>query len=63
MRMPTDYFYEDTALVGHSLATVVAISAPLSALILYPGLKYYRASLVQAEQGWQKLRNNNTVDY
>ena len=51
----TDYLYEDPALVGHSLATVVAISAPLSALILYPGLKYYRASLVQAEQGWQKL--------
>ena len=51
----TDYVYEDPALVGHSLATVVAISAPLSALILYPGLKYYRASLVQAEQGWQKL--------
>ena len=51
----TDYLYGDPALVGHSLATVVAISAPLSALILYPGLKYYRASLVEAEQGWQKL--------
>ena len=48
----TDYLYGDAALVGHSLATVVAISAPLSALILYTGLKYYRASLVEAERGW-----------
>lgn len=49
----TDYVYEDPALVGHSLATVVAISAPLSALVLYTGLKYYRASLAEAEGGWQ----------
>ena len=51
----TDYIYEDPALVGHSLATVVAISAPLSALVLYTGLKYYRASLVEAEGGWQGM--------
>ena len=50
----TDYLYKDPALVGHSLATVAAISAPLSALILYTGLKYYRASLAEAEGGWQK---------
>jgi len=49
----TDYLYGDPTLVSHSLATVVAISAPLSALILYTGLKYYRASLVEAERGWQ----------
>ena len=51
----TDYLYEDSAMVGHSLATVVAISAPLSALILYTGLKYYRTSLVEAEGGWQGM--------
>ena len=50
----TDYLYGDSALVGHSLATVAAITAPLSALILYTGLKYYRASLAEAEGGWQK---------
>ena len=49
----TDYLYGDPALVGHSLATVVAISAPLSAFILYTGLKYYRTSLAEAERGWQ----------
>ena len=51
----TDYLYRDPALVGHSLATVAAITAPLSALILYTGLKYYRASLAEAESGWQKM--------
>ena len=51
----TDYLYGESALVGHSLATVVAISAPLSALILYTGLKYYRASLAEAERGWQGM--------
>ena len=51
----TDYLYGDPVLVSYSLATVVAISAPLSALILYTGLKYYRASLEEAERGWQKL--------
>ena len=50
----TDYLYKDPALVGHSLATVAAISAPMSAVILYTGLKYYRASLAEAEGGWQK---------
>ena len=49
----TDYLYKDPALVGHSLATVAAISAPMSAVILYTGLKYYRASLAEAEEGWQ----------
>ena len=49
----TDYLYGDPVLVGHSLATVAAISAPLSALIIYTGLKYYRASLAQAGAGWQ----------
>ena len=52
----TDYLYGDPALVSQSLATVVAISAPLSALILYTGLKYYRASLVEAERGWQVVK-------
>ena len=50
----TDYLYGAPVLVSYSLATVVAISAPLSALILYKGLKYYRASLEEAERGWQK---------
>ena len=49
----TDYLYGAPVLVSYSLATVVAISAPLSALILYTGLKYYRASLEEAERGWQ----------
>ncbi len=51
----TDYLYKDPALVGYSLATIAAIMAPLSALILYTGLKYYRASLAQAEAGWQDI--------
>ena len=50
----TDYLYGDPALVGYSLATVAATAAPLSALILYTGLKFYRQSLLEAEEGWQK---------
>ena len=45
----TDYLYKDPALVGHSLATVAAITAPLSALILYTGLNI-------TEPVWRKLR-------
>ena len=52
----TDYLYGAPVLVSYSLATVVAISAPLSALILYTGLKYYRASLEEAEQGWRVVK-------
>ena len=50
----TDYLYGDPALVGYSLATVAAVTAPSSALIIYIGLKFYRKSLAEAEGGWQK---------
>lgn len=48
----TDYFYGEPALVGYSLATVVAVTAPISVLIIGMGLKYYRRSLAAAEAGW-----------
>ena len=48
----TDYVYGEPELVGYSLATVAAITGPLSAVILVMGLKHYRRSLAEAESGW-----------
>ncbi|MDZ4729678.1 MAG: MFS transporter [Xanthomonadales bacterium] len=59
----TDYVYGEAALVGYSLATVAAITGPLSALIIAVGLKHYRRSLADAESGWKTaaldLRNQS----
>jgi len=52
----TDYVYGEPALVGYSLATVVAVIAPISVVILAMGLKYYRRSYAAAEAGWHTAR-------
>ncbi len=49
----TDYVYGEPALIGYSLATVAAITAPLSIVVIGRSLKFYRRSLAAAERGWQ----------
>jgi len=55
----TDYVYGDPALVGYSLATVVAVIAPISIVIIAFGLKHYRRSLAEAERGWNRSAQNS----
>ena len=45
----TDYVYGDPSFVHYSLATVIGAAAPVSALVLGIGCKYYRQSLARAE--------------
>ena len=52
----TDYVYGEPSLVGYSLATVVAVIAPIAVVILAFGLKHYRHSFAAAQSGWRPVR-------
>ena len=48
----TDYVMHDDRRVGAAMALVAGISAPIAALVLFRGLKYYRAAIAAvAEAG------------
>ncbi len=58
----TDYVYGEPALVGYSIATVMAVIAPISVVIIAFGLKHYRRSFTTAEAGWQPaIQSGNDV--
>lgn len=44
----TDHVYRSEAAVGYSLATTIAITTPLAALLVWLGLGHYRESLARA---------------
>ena len=52
----TDYVMHDDRRVGAAMALVAGISAPIAALVLFRGLKYYRAAIAAvAEAGVDPL--------
>lgn len=50
----TDYVFGDPSYIHYSLASVSALVAPISALLLWRALKPYKRTFAEAEQGWMR---------
>ncbi len=51
MALVTDFYFEDTARVGDSMAIVAAVSWVVGVVLLGMGTRHYRAS-VEAARAW-----------
>lgn len=46
----TQYVFQDDMKIGYSLAVMNCVAAPLAVLMIWPGMRYFRASLKELEE-------------